>query len=187
MITLVVAHDLNNNIGKDGELPWGRLPNDLKHFRKHTLGKHVLMGRKTFESLGEPLPDRYNYVITTNYKEMNREYKHFKRLEFFRSPEEALHYQEVFQEVFDVHWYVIGGETLYTQFLPFSDRILETLVHGKFEGCDAKFPDPFDYGHWITHDLGKELPDEKNKYGVTFRELIKEEKQCLKPTTSLFI
>lgn len=183
MITLVVAHDLNGNIGKDGQLPWGRLPNDLKFFKEQTIGKNVMMGRKTFESIGKPLPDRDNYVVTKDFKIMQELHRHENNIAFLSSVNIAL----MFQKRFDMDLYVIGGETLYAQFLPFADRIIETLVHGKFEGCDAKFPDPFAYGNWKENFLGEMPPDKDNRYCVTFRELIREVKEWPNLTINRFI
>lgn len=183
MITLVVAHDLNYNIGKDGQLPWGRLPNDLKFFKEQTIGKNVLMGRKTFESIGKPLPDRENFVITNEFEKWNLEYSKVENITFAKSPDVVLRVQKEF----DMDLYVIGGETLYAQFLPHADRIIETLVHGYFDGCDAKFPNPFDYGNWKEKFLGEMPPDKNNRYCVTFRELIREAKEWPNLTINRFI
>lgn len=183
MITLIVAHDLDGNIGKDGQLPWGRLPNDLKFFKEQTIGKNVLMGRKTFESIGKPLPDRENFVITNDFEKWTLEYKEVENITFVKSPDVVLSVQKEF----DIHLYVIGGETLYAQFLPFADRIIRTTIQGWFEGCDAKFPNPRDYGVWKEKFIGHKPKDEENPYEVVFTELIREERKCPKPTTSLFI
>ncbi len=113
-------------IGRDGKLPW-RLPEDLKHFRRLTLGKTVLMGRKTFESLGKPLEGRENWVLT-------------RSVQF--SPEGCRVYGDL-QAALAAHpigeLMVIGGADLYRQTLPLAHRIYLTKVHAQLEG-DTRFP-----------------------------------------------
>lgn len=132
-LSLVVAMAKNRVIGRDGRLPW-RLPADLKHFRRVTMGKPIVMGRKTFDSIGRPLDGRENIVITRNPD--------------FRPPgvtavssvDDALNTASA-DEVM-----VIGGATIYEQLLPRADRIYLTLIHRTFEG-DACFPE-FDENEW---------------------------------------
>ncbi|HSW11639.1 MAG TPA: dihydrofolate reductase [Solimonas sp.] len=133
MISLIAALDDNRLIGRDNGLPW-RLPNDLKFFKRTTLGKTVLMGRKTWESLGRPLPQRDNWVLT-------------------RDPQFRAEGARVFQDLetalkaaTDRELVVIGGAELYRQVLSLADRMYLTEVHGRFEG-DAWFPD-FDPALW---------------------------------------
>src|SRR6478609_9051985 len=114
MVSLVVAAAQNNVIGKGNALPWD-LPNDLKHFREVTAGHAIVMGRKTFESIGRPLPKRRNLVIT------RQEGYQPKGVEVFGSLEAALAAVPADEEVF-----VIGGGEIFKQALPGADRIYLT-------------------------------------------------------------
>ena len=122
LVSLIVAASQNNVIGKNNQLPW-RLPEDLKRFKQLTMGHPILMGRKTFESIGKPLPGRTNIVITRQ-----------RGLEacgaaVVHSMEEALQICEGQEEVF-----VIGGAEIYKQALPLADRIYLTHIDQDFEG-----------------------------------------------------
>jgi dihydrofolate reductase len=118
-VTMVVAASTNNVIGNRGKLPW-RLPDDLRRFRLLTMGKPVVMGRKTYDSIGHPLPGRRNIVLSGN-----------------RTTDEALTLgvQDGTGEVM-----IIGGESIYREFLPRADRIHMTRVHS-WIGGDACFPE----------------------------------------------
>jgi dihydrofolate reductase len=126
-ISLVVAMDETGVIGRDGALPW-RLPEDLRHFRRLTLGKTVLMGRKTWDSLGKPLDGRRNWVLTRN--------PGFRPAgcEVFATLDAALAAHREGELV------VIGGAELYRQALPLADTLHVTRVHARVPG-DTKFPD----------------------------------------------
>lgn len=141
-------------IGAGNALPW-RLPADLRRFRKITMGKPVLMGRKTFESIGRPLPGRINVVITRN--------PGFTAVgcTVVRSTDEAIKASAGFQEVM-----VIGGASFYEQFLPEAGRLYLTLVHAKFEG-DTFFP-AFDWDDW--KEIGREdfVADAETAYPYSF-------------------
>ncbi len=130
MISLIAAMDRNRAIGKGNALPW-HLPDDLKHFKHITLGKPVVMGRKTFESLGcRPLPGRRNIVVSRNGFAA-------EGAEVFASLEEALAAaQAEAEEVM-----VIGGAQIYQQALPRADRVYLTRVETEVEGADAWFPE----------------------------------------------
>jgi dihydrofolate reductase len=124
--TLIAAHDPNLVIGKDGGLPW-HYPEDLKHFKKHTSGQIIIMGRGVFEELNEkPLPNRRNIVLSRS--------KTYKNVETYTSLEEALSNVEA-DEVF-----IIGGGVLYTETLLSADRLLITEIKTAFEG-DTFFPE----------------------------------------------
>ncbi|MBI2383316.1 MAG: dihydrofolate reductase [Gammaproteobacteria bacterium] len=128
IVGLVVAMDERGLIGRAGGLPW-RLPDDLKHFKALTLGKTVLMGRKTWDSLGRPLPQRENWVLTRDPA--------FRAdgCRTFASADAALRaHRERGGELM-----VIGGGEVYRQLLPAARRIHLTEVHGRFDG-DAWFP-----------------------------------------------
>lgn len=142
-------------IGIENRLPW-KLPADMKWFRRHTLGKPIVMGRKTFESFGgRPLPERTNIVITHD------ETYQAEGAVVVHSIDEAISAAGDVGEVM-----IIGGESFYRQMLPLADRFYLTRVHGRFE-ADAWFPD-FDMGEW-TEVLREEQPvDEKNAHACSF-------------------
>ena len=127
-ISIVVAMAANRVIGRDNRLPW-HLPADLKHFKQTTMGKPILMGRKTWESIGRPLPGRTNIVITRdeNYDAPGCVVVH--------SIEAALQAATKQDEVM-----IIGGAEFYRQVLPRTDRIYLTLINEDFEG-DTLFPE----------------------------------------------
>jgi dihydrofolate reductase len=131
ILSLIVAMDKNGVIGVNGRLPW-HLPDDMKWFREQTIGKPVIMGRKTFESIPEkfrPLPGRHNIIHTRNVK------FHAEGATIVHSLGEALAAAGNVAEVM-----IIGGAELYAQFLPQADRIYLTQIDAAFEG-DASFPE----------------------------------------------
>ena len=128
MISLIAAMGRNRVIGKDNTLPW-RLPADMRHFRRVTMGKPVLMGRKTFESLGRPLPGRRNIVITRNPDYQS------SGCEIAVSIADAIALCAEAEEIF-----FIGGAELYKQVVPLVDRLYLTEVEIEAQG-DAWFPD----------------------------------------------
>jgi len=154
MLSLIAAMDSNRLIGCKNQLPW-HLPADLQHFKTTTMGKPIIMGRKTWESLGRPLPGRLNVVITrdTNYLAEGATVTH--------SLEEALQAVKDADEPM-----IIGGANLYTQALPSVDRLYLTRVDGEFEG-DAWFPE-FSETEWLLSAEEKHEPDEKNRYFYCF-------------------
>ncbi|MDX2007996.1 MAG: dihydrofolate reductase [Meiothermus sp.] len=129
MISLIVAASQNRAIGRENRLPW-HLPNDLRYFRRVTKGSPVIMGRKTFESIGWPLPGRQNIVVTRD-----KAYR-AEGCEVVNSLEAAFLAAQQDREIF-----VIGGADLYRQALGLAGRIYLTEVHAEVEG-DAFFPDP---------------------------------------------
>jgi len=136
-ISLIVAMAQNRVIGREGDLPW-RIPGDLKYFKETTLGKPVVMGRKTWESLGRPLPGRPNIVITRapDYAAQGAHVTH--------SLDQALEVAGTLVE--DAEIMIIGGAEIYRQALPLAGRIYLTEVYLKPEG-DAMFDD-FDRTAW---------------------------------------
>lgn len=126
-LTLIVAYSTNRVIGRDNTLPW-KLPGDLAHFKRSTLGHPIIMGRKTWDSLGRPLPGRSNIVISRN--------PDFSAAGATVVPtlEAAIAACGDVQEAF-----VIGGAQIYAQALPMAQRVLATEVHADVEG-DAFFP-----------------------------------------------
>ena len=153
-LSLIVAMAANHVIGHDNRLPW-HLPADLEHFRATTLGKPVLMGRRTWESIGRPLPGRTNIVITRNadYAAAGCVVVH--------SLDEALSAAGDAGEVM-----VIGGAELYRQALPQADTIYLTLVHGGFEG-QTRFPD-WQPDDWREIERIDHEPDDKNPHAYSF-------------------
>lgn len=157
MISIVVAMDRNRLIGRGNALPW-HLPADLAHFKAVTMGKPILMGRKTYESIGRPLPGRHNIVITRNAG--------------FAAPgctvvtsvDAALAAAGAVPEIM-----LIGGAQLYAELLPRVGRIYVTRIDAAFEG-DAWFP-ALDDGDWVETARSDHDPDERNPYPYSFRVL----------------
>ncbi|MER1987552.1 MAG: dihydrofolate reductase [Solibacillus sp.] len=127
MISLIVAHDKNRVIGYENDMPW-HLPGDLQYFKEMTMGKPILMGRKTFESIGRPLPGRRNIVITRN------DAYDAEGIETAPSLEAALALVRDAEEIM-----VIGGEQIFTQALPLAEKLYITLIDHEFVG-DTYFP-----------------------------------------------
>jgi dihydrofolate reductase len=157
IISFVVAIAENNAIGKDNGLLW-HLPADLKHFKQITNGHTIIMGRKTFDSMGKPLPNRRNIVITRNAD------LKIEGAEVTTSLDDALALCKTEEEVF-----IIGGAEIYKEALDKTDRIYLTTVHQGFEG-DAYFPE-LDRNKWVETAREEHQPDEKNKIAFTFSTL----------------
>jgi dihydrofolate reductase len=153
-ISLVVAMAENRVIGRDNQLPW-RLSADLQHFKALTMGKPIIMGRKTWESLGRPLPGRTNIVVTRDigYQAEGCVVVH--------SIEQALEVAAGSDEVM-----VIGGANLYRQLLDRADRLYLTLVRADVEG-DTWFPE-FDLTQWREVERESHLRDDKNEFDYEF-------------------
>lgn len=153
-ITLIVAAAENNAIGKNNQMLW-HLPNDFKYFKKNTLAHSVVMGRKTFESIGKPLPERRNIILT---RDMN--FTH-EEVDVANSINEVLNYCRDEREIF-----IIGGAEIYKQTLPLADKILLTLVHTTIDG-DAYFPELLNH-EWKLVSADKHEKDEKHAFDYTF-------------------
>ncbi len=145
----------NRVIGRGAELPW-RLPADMKHFKSLTSGHPVIMGRKTFDTLPSPLPDRRNVVVTRD--------RHYARpgVEVAHSLEEALRLVAGEVEVF-----IAGGGEIYAEALPLADRLHLTVVHTEAEG-DVFFP-TIDSEEWVLREEERHEPDERHAYAFSFR------------------
>ena len=155
IISLIWAMADNRVIGQENRLPW-KLPVDMKWFRLHTLGKPVIMGRKTFESFGaRPLPERTNIVVSRD-----PDYAPIGVL-VANSLDQALELAGDVREVM-----VIGGARLYEQMLPRADRLYITRVHANLEG-DTWFPE-FDLSDWQEIEFHEHPADEKNKHACRF-------------------
>lgn len=152
-VTLVAALARDSRvIGADGDLPW-RLPADLRRFKATTMGHPIVMGRKTWESIGRPLPGRRNIVLSRR-AEFTAE-----GAEVVSSLDAALARAADADEVF-----VIGGEAVYEAALPRADRLLLTWVEGRFEG-DAFFP-AFDPDEWVERSREAVPADDRNAHAT---------------------
>ena len=155
MISLIVAASTNNAIGIGGDLPW-RLSDDLKRFKAVTMGKPIVMGRKTWDSIGRPLPGRQNIVVTRQ-PEFSAE-----GCDVVASVAEAIAIAGDVDEVM-----VIGGSQIYELALPLADRIYLTRVHAEVEG-DAFFP-AVDESRWRLSSDERHAADERNDFDCSFR------------------
>lgn len=158
-IAIVVAMDRNHVIGRDGGLPW-HLPSDLQHFKRVTMGRPIIMGRRTHASIGRPLPGRDNIVVTGNpaYDAPGCLIAH--------SLEEALGFAS------DVPLAcVIGGAALYREALPRANRLYLTEVHAEIDG-DVRFPS-FDRARWCEVAREFHPADDRNAYAHSFVELVR--------------
>lgn len=154
IVSLIVAIDEDNGIGKDNKLPW-HLPADLKHFKTLTTGRTIVMGRKTFDSIGKPLPNRRN-VIISRQKDLAAE-----GAEVVQSLREAFDLCANENEVF-----IIGGAQIFEYAMPLANTLYLTLIHHTFE-ADTFFPE-IDRRNWIEEQRSEHVPDDKNKYPYTF-------------------
>jgi len=154
MITIIAAIAKNNALGKDNKLIW-HIPADLKRFKKVTLNHHVIMGRKTYESLGKPLPNRTNIIITRN--------ANFKAegCVVVNSLQDAI---EAAKE--DKSPYILGGAEIYKQAILIADKLDLTFVHHNFE-ADAFFPE-IDKTIWKETLREDFKANDKNKYDYSF-------------------
>jgi dihydrofolate reductase len=157
LISLIVAMARNGVIGRDNQLPW-RLPDDLKHFKALTMGKPILMGRRTFESIGRPLLGRTNLVLTGDRG-------------FFAPGVLALgSIDEALEAVpGEPELVVIGGATVYQQTLPFARRMHVTWVEAEVEG-DTRFP-AYDVSKWHSTSRRDQPADDLHAYALTFETL----------------
>lgn len=154
MKSIIVCHDQNRVIGLDNKMPW-HLPNDLKRLKALTTGNTIVMGRKTFDSLGKPLPNRRNVVLTSN-----KSFKH-EGVDVIHSLEEI--------DQLEGHVFIFGGQGLYEQMMNKVDDMYVTVIEDKFQG-DAFFP-PYTFNDWtvLSSEVGK--LDDKNTIPHTFMHL----------------
>ncbi len=162
IVSLVAAASDNNVIGKGNALIW-RMPADMKFFKTLTTGHTVVMGRKTYESMGRPLPNRKNIIITRN-----KDYK-AEGCVVFSSFQEVVEYCKAEPEVF-----VIGGAEIYHQIIHTANKIYLTRIHQHFDG-DAFFPD-IPENEWEQSSSVDFEADEKNPYAYTFIEYLRVKK-----------
>ena len=155
MISIIVAASENDVIGRQGELPW-RLSDDLKHFKALTMGKPIVMGRRTWASIGRPLPGRQNIVVTRQ-RDFGAE-----GCDVVASLEDAVAAAGDADEIV-----VIGGSQIYALALPLAERLYLTRVHADVEG-DASFP-AVDATRWCLVADEHHEADERNEYDFSFR------------------
>ena len=153
-LSIIVAMDRNRVIGRDDVLPW-HISSDLKNFKKITMGKPIIMGRKTHESIGRPLPGRENIILTRdkNYQAEGCTVLH--------SLEEIFDHCEDVDEVM-----ITGGSEIYKQSLEQASRLYLTEVHTEIEG-DTFFPE-FDWNQWNEISREDHKADEKNEFDYSF-------------------
>lgn len=154
-ISLIVAKSKNNVIGNNNQLPW-HLPADLAHFKSITMGKPIIMGRKTYDSIGKPLPGRRNIIISRNKK------LKLAGCDVFHSIDDALNAVKTEQEVM-----IIGGANLYLQALSRANTIYLTVIDAEFSG-DTFFPE-LNNNEWKLTLEEKHFKDERNKYNYFFQ------------------
>lgn len=159
ILTIIVAKDHKGAIGKDNQLLW-HLPADLKHFKALTTGHTIIMGRKTYDSIGRPLPKRRNIVVS------RQEGLTIPGVEVMRSLEDAIASCVQETEVF-----IIGGAQIYAQALPLCSKLEITLVEGNFE-ADTYFP-AIQEEEWLTLSRRENPADEQNKINYTFLTLVR--------------
>ena len=156
-VSIIVAAAANNIIGADGGLPW-RLSEDLRRFKEVTMGKPMIMGRLTFESIGKALPGRRSIVITgqADYQAAG--------VDVVTTPEAALKLAGDADEVM-----IIGGGRVYEQFLPMTDRIYLTRVHTEVDG-DTLFPQ-IDEDEWRIASSQPLPPNDERPFSISFQTL----------------
>lgn len=152
-ISLIAAIDEHRGLGKNNQLLC-HLPADLKHFKLHTLNKPIIMGRKTFESIGRPLPNRLNIVISDTLQNTSD-------ITVVKSLKEALKEAGDVEEVM-----IIGGERLFKEALDCAKRIYVTIIHHTFD-ADVFFP-VINPDEWHCKESTLRIKDEKNPYDMTF-------------------
>jgi len=153
MMAFLLAMDRNGLIGKDGALPW-HLPADLRYFKKVTMGHSIVMGRKTFESIGKPLPGRENIILTKN-----TDY-HAEGCQIFHHPEEVMSYLSG-----NPLWFIIGGSGVFKSFYPLVERLYLTRIDAEFEG-DTYFD--FNPDEWELLVKQSGTVDDQNRYSHEF-------------------
>ena len=161
IVSLIAAMDEARGIGIDNRLPW-RLSADLKRFKNLTMGHHIVVGRKTFESIGSPLPGRRTIVLTHRAG--------------FTAPgclvagslEEAL---TLARKNGESETFICGGARVFEEALPIADRFYLTLVHARV-GADTFFPE-WQEDCWVEQEVSHHDADEKNQYPLTFKVLVR--------------
>lgn len=155
-ITLIAAVADNDVIGRGGDIPW-RLPEDWRRFKQTTMGHHLIMGRRTWESIGRPLPGRRTVVVSRGEPDLPA------GVDLAHSFEEAL---DLARETGEDELFVAGGAEIYRQALPEADRLLLTRVHASPDG-DTQFPD-WERDEWELVSEEHHEADERHPIAFTF-------------------
>ena len=157
IVSAIVAVSENGVIGRGDQIPW-RLSGDLRFFKRTTLYHHILMGRRSFESIGRPLPKRHNCIVSRN--------------PLYTAPASCLLYRDIEEALHHIHQrgeteaFIIGGGEIYRPSMPLWGRLYLTRVHAGVEG-DVFFPQP-DWSAWQLISSERHEADEKNEYAYTF-------------------
>ncbi|EHJ06759.1 dihydrofolate reductase [Staphylococcus simiae] len=155
-LSILVAHDMQRVIGFENQLPW-HLPNDLKHVKQLSTGHTLVMGRKTFDSIGKPLPNRRNVVLTSNPN-------------FNVEGVDVIHSLDEIKDL-PGHVFVFGGQTLFEEMIDEVDDMYITVIEGKFRG-DTFFP-PYTFEDWEVESSIEGQLDDKNTIPHTFLHLVR--------------
>ncbi len=158
IISHLVAVSNNNVIGKDNDLPW-KLKKDLLHFKNYTVGKTILMGRKTFESIGKPLPNRNNFIVSTTLQNVNG-------AEVFKSLDSAIENVSPGEEVV-----IIGGGYLFRESINFFNKLVLTQVDCVIDG-DIFYPE-VNLDQWTLEQSEDFKKDEDNEYNFSVKTFTK--------------
>ena len=158
IISHLVADSNNNVIGKDNDLPW-KLKKDLLHFKNYTVGKTILMGRKTFESIGKPLPNRNNFIVSTTLQNVNG-------AEVFKSLDSAIENVSPGEEVV-----IIGGGYLFRESIKFFNKLVLTQVDCVIDG-DIFYPE-VNLDQWTLEQSEDFKKDEDNEYNFSVKTFTK--------------
>ena len=156
-LSILVAMTPDRVIGRDGSLPW-HLPADLVRFKRLTMGHHIIMGRKTYESLTRSLPGRTIVILTRRHTDATCSSRRVASLDAARAASQD-----------DDEVFIVGGAEVYRESLAVVDRMYQTIVHADMQG-DTWFPD-FDEKQWNVVDEEDRAPDDRNQYRMTFRTL----------------
>lgn len=154
--SLIAAVDKNNAIGKENKMPW-HIPEDLVYFQNHTLNKMVVMGRKTFESIGHPLPRRKNVVLT----QKPLQFRNVLTAHNWQQVEDLADYQGIPEEVM-----VAGGEEIYNLALPYATTIYLTKIPEIISGADTYFPE-ISPNEWVLKE--EQSATTQNNGEITFQ------------------
>ena len=155
-LSLIWAMSENRVIGRDNQLPW-KLPDEMAYFRRTTLNHHIIMGRKTFESMDcKPLPNRFNIVLTRSAEE-------FTDVTTVASIEDAI--EQATEKSIDEEIFVIGGANVYRVAIPLADRLHCSIIHAKIEG--DIYMDEIDFGAWAMTSKQTHEMDAKHAHSYT--------------------
>ena len=156
-LALIVAVAENGVIGRKNALPW-RLPEDMRYFKRVTMGKPIIMGRKTFESIGKPLPGRINIVVTTGFID----------IEGIALAVDLNHAVEIARETGDNETFIIGGGQIFNYAIDLADTLYLTYVDAEFPEADIFLP-PIAYNEWNEMESKSFSKNEKNEFDFQYK------------------